>query len=928
MTKSGFMTDGTPWQSLRVAVWLMAIACFSVASSLYGQLYDPLDTHPPRWFLGKSDCDARITEQTHLLEGGVGGGACEVINFSAGNGSEAQLVYPIEPVLPLDDLTATLNVMSAKSGASIGFRVRYPYVRDPVTKNAVAVTIYGASYQSPGEFASIGVGLIEKPLRLKHVALRSEYGLQVDLSDPYVDAVIVNAYSGSGATAIRVDNLRVNGMLPIGRELTAGVMERSRGIGANSTGSPLGVDTRGSSANATGSPIESSSQEMSTVPIAGAGVFPNGQVIRVLQYNGEPMRWVRSLGFDAIITRDPPTAELLREAIQTRVLIYASPPEQPDPALESLLDPVVGWYIGSSEVLDEAMVTSVAKTVRRLRLLPPRWQRPLLASPVESWRAYAPLLDGVVQDLPPRERSLNAQDEVMEVTRRLDQVGDRVSHAVGLLSMPPETLLRQNDAIAEAIGIPKPSSYHWHSMWVQAMRSLETLPRAIVYRSTRSLASGQPMDTQRAMAISYVNRMIAMISPWIASATKATPPVLSDGVYRCCRLTNEQADLLIMTSTASRGTEVLGGDGESLELQLTPSDATKTVWRLTHFSAERLSPLMTETGPKLEIVSPDVVEVLCLSSDPSVGGLLAKSAGQFLRQATMDRWQLANDAVERSQSQWIAATSMNRVSGQDTDRGGVSRFVDVAERTLSDAEPLFRSGDLGSAIRMARRADAWVLRSDWQLAEKLMPDWPNPTSCPPVMMGAEEVQVFWRPLMDDRGWGRNRLTSGSMDELQFFGEGRWTVGKRLTDRAESSVMRETLGTFAGPGALRASVTSLRDDPLPGGYEGTVLQIKSPTVRLKAGTAVRIDAWIKTIGFGGPHQGALVYETISGPEMGLLLKNYPTWTPVRLYRQAEKDGEVRVLFELLGAGELMVDEVELRIWEPVVQTELPFEPILK
>ena len=52
------------------------------------------------------------------------------------------------------------------------------------------------------------------------------------------------------------------------------------------------------------------------------GVFPNGQVIRVLQYNGEPMRWVRSLGFDAIITRDPPTAELLREAIQTRVLVY------------------------------------------------------------------------------------------------------------------------------------------------------------------------------------------------------------------------------------------------------------------------------------------------------------------------------------------------------------------------------------------------------------------------------------------------------------------------------------------------------------------------------------------------------------------------------------------------------------------------------
>ena len=60
-------------------------------------------------FWEKSDCDARITEQRNLLEGGVSGGACEVINFFAGNGSETQLVYPIEPVLPLDDLNGNVK---------------------------------------------------------------------------------------------------------------------------------------------------------------------------------------------------------------------------------------------------------------------------------------------------------------------------------------------------------------------------------------------------------------------------------------------------------------------------------------------------------------------------------------------------------------------------------------------------------------------------------------------------------------------------------------------------------------------------------------------------------------------------------------------------------------------------------------------------
>ena len=167
-----------------------------IASPLSAQLFDSLDTHPPRWHLAGSDCDARITKQGHLSDGGLGGGACETVTFSAGHGSEVRLIYPIEPVMPLEDLTANLSVMSARGGARIGFRVRYPYLRDPETRRPTAVFVYGAGYQSPGQFAGIGVGMIERPLRMKAVALRREYGSQADLKDPYVDAIVINAYSG------------------------------------------------------------------------------------------------------------------------------------------------------------------------------------------------------------------------------------------------------------------------------------------------------------------------------------------------------------------------------------------------------------------------------------------------------------------------------------------------------------------------------------------------------------------------------------------------------------------------------------------------------------------------------------------------------------------------------------------------------------
>ena len=123
---------------------------------------------------------------------------------------------------------------------------------------------------------------------------------------------------------------------------------------------------------------------------------------RILQHNDEPLSWVRSLGFDAVLLSDPPDASILSEAIRARVLIYAPPPPAPDPSLQSLLEPVAGWYIGSGETLDNRQVEQTALTSRRLRAWPARWQRPLVAAPAEAWPQYAPLVDAIINDLPPR----------------------------------------------------------------------------------------------------------------------------------------------------------------------------------------------------------------------------------------------------------------------------------------------------------------------------------------------------------------------------------------------------------------------------------------------------------------------------------------------------------------------------------------------
>lgn len=895
------------------------------SSTVSGQLVDSLDAYPPRWILAGSDCGARVITHNNLPDGGVDGRGCESITFTAGRGgTEVLLTYPIEPVRPLDDLTASVSVMTARKGARIGLRIRFPYLESSETRHPVSAIVYGASYTRAGSYHTLGVGKIERALSLKRAALRKEHGVGADLSDAYVDAVVINAYSGPGRTNLRIDGLRVDGMIEVGGlDGATPPRENRRDDGAG------GLTTTGIAAAATAAVTDPSRFRVSADALRLDGgpsreqAFPVGRVTRILQHNGEPLEWIRTLGFDAVLLSRPPDAATLREAISARLMIYAPPPTSPDPELEPLLDPVAGWYLGTGTPLDRERIGSNAELSDRLRRWPRRWQRPLVGSPLEAFGDYALQLDAVIQHLPPRNRGVSGEEEIDQLRRIRQRLPQRVQRAVGVASMPPESLIRQTDAIAGRIGAEPLSRFRWHAMWVQALRGLEASPDAILFRSSRSLTSATPLESQRAMAMSYVNRMIAAVEPWAAAGHVTTPPPVDGANYRCGRIRSGDTDLLILTSAASRGSEVLSGDGQALALQLSPSDASKTVWRLSHFSAERLSPITDETGRRVEIVSPDVVEVLLMSGDVGTGGRAGSHASRFARQATLDRWQLTSDAVSQTVAEWSLVSAAGIADG-----GAPGELADVARRTLRDAEPAFRSGDFGTSLRMARRADAWGLRSRWRLAERLMPDWPHPTSVPPMDCGAAELQTTWFPLMSDEGWGKNRLPTGGLDEADVLQPGRWETGRRLTGRAEATVAVTRRDVFAGDGALQARVVALTEDGLPGGYEGTAIQIRSPGVRTESGTAVRIDAMVRTVGFGEPHQGLLVYDTVGGQEAGVLVRGASEWTPVRLYRQTLDDAPIHVMFELIGAGEATIDEVQMQVWDPdqgASPTPRPLQP---
>ena len=83
------------------------------------------------------------------------------------------------------------------------------------------------------------------------------------------------------------------------------------------------------------------------------------------------------------------------------------------------------------------------------------------------------------------------------------------------------------------------------------------------------------------------------------------------------------------------------------------------------------------------------------------------------------------------------------------------------------------------------------------------------------MVAPSEIQTAWWPLMNDQGWGRNRMTSGSLDSPDLLNDDRWSFGRRMSSRAQSEVLFIKRGTYSGAGAIRARVTPSDDDDLPG-----------------------------------------------------------------------------------------------------------------
>ncbi len=868
------------------ALWAV-VGCLAVARPLDAQLFDALEQLPLRWQLAENDCHAKVVKHQIDPTGGHDRGPCEAVTLAAGHGTRLLLEYRISPSHVLDDLQAQLWVRSAQPGVRLGVRVRYPYVHDESSGRTVAAIVFGGTHRQAGKWEKLRIDNLPRRLREKEAAIRVEHGADADLRGAFVDAVLVDVYNQPGMMTIRLDDLSVEQMVPVG----------SVGVAAR----PSIADPR------LGTPAYAGD---ASLPAA----FASDSITRILEYHGEPLSYLRSLGFDAVLLSQPPTAEILREASRARMLIYAPPPSAPNPDWETLLEPVAGWYLGTSQ--DRSKLAAVQRESERLAAFPRRWQRATLIAPAEAWSEYAALVPSLVHDLPPTTLGLQPAEEQAYLSDIRARTKRSVQVAVGVQISPPSKLIQQLNAFANHVGASPVDDYGWHGLWLQSMRALQQCPQAIVFRSSSSLASGLPVDQKRALAVGFVNRCIEAISPLVARATPAGAMRCDGANYDAQRLSFGSSELILASTRSATERNVSTGEVELLRILPPPTMAHRFAWRLTGMTAERLDVANTPQGLAMEISVPDAVEIVLISDDPSLGHRISTRLARLAMPAALDRWQLTSESVFQTRSDWDSLVAAGVVAPAAIPRG----LLAGAANTLVDGEPLYRGGDGPGTLRLARRADSWMMRSRARMLTSWQPPAGTRTSFPALLApGAVPLQVALLAQTQTGQWSRNLLPIGAFRSGRALAHSGWSHDRRI--QADSRSRVEVLSAVdtgnpsqADDSLLRVEVVSNTDSPLPGGYAGTAVRVRSPAVDCPADRLVRVTANVRTLGFGGAFQGVLVYDSLGGPELGVLVRGADQWQRVEIYRHTAGATPLHVMFEVIGAGEAMIEDVSVQLWD--------------
>jgi len=887
----GLAAEETPYPAGRQLIGCLRVFAASLmvlvnlCGGAPGQLIESFDGAVPRFGIWRDDARA-VLQRPPRTEPGV-----ETIEIQYGNGSYIYLAYSIEPCAVIPELSGSLRIRSAQNGMRIGFRVVFPRALHPATHAPLSEVILGTPHDGAGRWSTSSIANVMPLVEDRQRFLRRRYGPEIDLREPYVDAVILSVYGYPGISRIQVDDLVVDGMI------APGLVVAEDGVGGD--------------------------RVSSDVPTSEQLLLLQKRVPRWIQHQGESLAYLQSLGFNAVITARTNDSLILEQAAETGMGVIMPPPGLvPTESQVDQYRAVSAWLLGLS--LNQVQIDAARERVAMLSRFPKTLARPTIGEAWELYGSYSRLSDWLAVPMPLATTVRSSQESSQILRSDLRPIAGRSAPITSLWTQMSNEWMAQRLATSSVLG---------HDPWLlpdhdrlqarlQLVRSIMQGSRGWIFRSPSPLDAGEETSVARAESFAGLNREIELLMPWIQAGESTWRGVQVDSSAHAASILETPNSQLVLVVAAGSLDQICSPAPapERIAITLPVSGQPREVYRITHGQLERCATQSTPGGMVVTVERPGLVE--------QIVSVVNNAPIAYLREALARMGpEIAEYRIDIA-TQLLQVAQMTLVAQQVPESDPAWERIRQAQAAARAASNFLVRSDFPRASQAADRTALLaqgVVRESWESALAQF----QGISSSPLVASPLALPLHWEldRVLQGRAWERIAIPGVPFVDLEGWQSTGWRSDQRLQESVSSNVsITPEVGPSGFP-TLLLSVRSLDGQPIPSGYAGASMRVTSPRIAIPYGALVHIEGLVQVSSPSDQSQsGLLVCDNMGGEALGQLFSSYDPsdnrWRRISLFRMATHPDGLELYFETRGQVQAAVSDLSVEMIMPTRNRSLP------
>lgn len=887
--------------NFRLAICLISLCGLVIQTApAWGQFREYFESATPSWKRSSTDCVIAESKWTQLRSNDLETrNRFERIEFQNGPGTRIYVTHDVAPAFIIPELIPSVRIKASRPGIRLLVRVVLPYTTAPSGETAMTTLLAGPRYSDTGKWQTLSFESnnsdLQKQLQQEIWMLRQKLGPGVDPRDAYIDKVVLNLYSGSGATKVQVDDLVINGI--VSAENAAKKLAAQGAINRDSKVRPTGLT------QASGKQESIVQRDGTVLLVKKTPFFP-----RIVEHNGEPFDYLKAIGFNTIELKSTASKEQLQEAQKLDLwLISPAPSSAGLSPIGFEYDRVLAWSVGDQ--LTARSLPIVQQRVREIRESDQREGRPIVCHAVSNWSQLAQLTDILSAGVQPLGTSFLASRYSDWIKQRCQSLGNGKPVWADIQTELSQSLVTQIASLAEQ---SPPIPIEPQQIRFLTYEAIAGGARGLRFRSRTRLDGADPVTRLRAQTIQLVNAELVQIEPWAVGGALLGEVPIDDKQLEVTAINTNRSRLLLIQRPTHHEQYVAGDTPvKTVAFRDSYGSSTESAYLIAPSGLVSLPNTRSIAGTQIQIENCPSIAAVVLTQDPLVINQLTRSYERVGQQSIL---QLHTELTQH----WLAIMQLinNQMGRMGRSSAPVSGALNEAVNAFRMAQNLIDGNSPQAALAFIHRTDERLALMRRELISDPLGKFQSKISSP-FVVHCSLIPLHWELAnrLANAEWNPNGLAGGDFENLPHMTSSGWQNQRLDNDMLTTTVELSETSVVDGRYGLKMSVVRNGTGRPP--VEATPLWVATPAIPVKRGQLIRIHGWVNVPNvIEGTFDGLTITDSLGGSEMAERVPITSGWQEFTLYRGASENGTLSVTFALHGIGEAMIDEVTIR------STDLP------